>query len=96
MVPSKKFDSQEDNKTTAISWAAPPGKDMSAVLVKFIESKINELPEDIEQIEEVGYIVSIYWHEKRLGDESKIVDFLKQCVEIPLHNPIDDDEFAEE
>ena len=92
----KKPDSLKDNETRVFSWTAPPGKDMSAELVSFINGQLSELPEDVEQIEEDGYIVTVYWHEKHAGDESKIIDFLRQCIEIPLHIPIDDDENGDE
>ena len=48
--------------------------------------------EDVEQVEEETYMLSVYWHERVLGAEVGVIEFLTNCVEQPLLAPVDDED----
>ena len=68
-------------------WQAPADEAMSAELKDFLDQRVQALPEDTEQVQEVGYNIVVYWHERNPGDEDTVFNFLKQCAALPLHKP---------
>lgn len=91
----RKQNPPEGNEFVDFVWVRKPVDDMSDELIECIESRINQLPDDVEQVEEVGYIITIDWHEKTVGQEQIVIDFLKHCAAVPLHKPDDTDVIEE-
>ena len=60
--------------------ALPPG--LSQPLLTFLETQVGKLPLDVEQIEEIEGVISIYWHERQPGTERQVIDFLAHCRQI--------------
>ena len=60
---------------------------MSVELKNWLDESIPLLPNDVEQVEETGYMVSVYWHERTSGTEAEILAFLDKCINLPLHEP---------
>jgi hypothetical protein len=65
--------------------------EMSGDLAAWLEGELPGLPGDVEQIEEAGYNIAVYWHEKKAGDELPVIAFLKACAELPLRKTTDDE-----
>ena len=61
---------------------------LSAALRTWLETQVPLLPGDVEQVEEAGYNVAVYWHEREPGTETQVIDFLKNCTEMPLQEPL--------
>lgn len=68
-------------------WQADPA-DMNAELKSYVNSSLDEMPEDVLQIEEVSWNIVVYWHERTPGTEDYVLNFLHKCVEIPVHDPV--------
>lgn len=73
------------------TWAREhwPADTMSEELVEYLNETIEQLPDDVEQVEENTYNLTVYWHERTKGSEQQVIDFLKNCVALPLHRPVD-------
>jgi hypothetical protein len=71
-------------------WQSDPGDSMSPELRSWLQARTQELPDDVERVEEQSYNIRVYWHEAKAGDEVVVVGFLKDCAQIPLH-PIGDE-----
>lgn len=71
-------------------WDEQPPAAMHPDFKKWIESAVEELPEDVEQVEEETYMLSVYWHERLLGSEAEVIEFIADCVEQPLLTTVDD------
>lgn len=72
-------------------WDQPAHPAMSDELQRFLDEQVPALPEDVEQVHEVGYNIVVYWHERNAGDEKVVFDFLKQCAALPLRKPSKDE-----
>lgn len=68
------------------------GDAMSEELKRFVDAEVHHLPADVEQVEESGYNIVVYWHERVKGSEAVVLNFLKSCAELALHKPIDDED----
>ena len=68
-------------------WSQAKPDALSKEMVGFLVNEIASLPDDVVKIDEMNYVLSVYWHE-RSGEAglASIVRFLNGCVEIPLHN----------
>lgn len=73
---------QEQGNLTVVEL---PRAAMAEELLAFLEARVPGLPEDVEQVEERAYNLTVYWHEKQLGSERQVIDFLKECSELPAH-----------
>ena len=60
---------------------------MSRDLVAWLEKETERLPDDVEQVEESGFNITIYWHERTKGSEETVLNYLKTCAELPLYEP---------
>ncbi len=49
---------------------------------EFLEAKLGEFATDVVKVEEINYILTVYWHEQ--SDVAQIIDFLKGCAELSL------------
>lgn len=72
-------------------WQLGPSDSMNTELIDWLNNAIEALPEDVEQVEEVNYNITVYWHEKTKGSETTLFDFLKHCADQALHAPSEDD-----
>lgn len=68
-------------------WLVEPGAVMSRDLVAWLEKETERLPDDVEQVEESGFNITIYWHERTKGSEETVLNYLKTCAELPLYEP---------
>ena len=66
-------------------WQGEVSDDLSSDFKAWLESLVETLPVDVHQVEEVGYMVSVYWHEKAKETVDDVLDFLNQCVEKELY-----------
>jgi len=73
-------------------WSIEPSDDASDELKAWLNNSIESLPNDVDQVEESRYTITIYWHEAEKGSEQIVLDFLKQCADLPLHKPVEEDE----
>ncbi len=73
-------------------WREQPPEAMSQALRAWLDAAVKKLPEDVEQVEESVYTISVYWHERQQFTEGAVIDFLKDCANLPLHEPVDPDE----
>ena len=64
-----------------------PKADLSTELTAFLERELPRLPDDVQRVEEVASLISVYWHERQPGTEQQVISFLKQCATLPLHPP---------
>ena len=64
---------------------------MSDTLKKVLDDALDVLPEDVEQVEESDYNISVYWHERAAGSEDNVLNFLRNCAASPLHEPPTED-----
>ncbi|MGI9323368.1 MAG: hypothetical protein ACR2PJ_07285 [Pseudomonadales bacterium] len=62
-----------------------PTDTMSDELLAFLAAKLSSLPQDVQQVEEVSYNIAVYWQEREAGTEEAVIDFLKECSQLPLH-----------
>jgi len=60
---------------------------MNKELIKWLKAVAPGLPADVVQIEEDSYNICVYWHERTMGDEQAVLNFLKDCAELPLIEP---------
>jgi hypothetical protein len=66
------------------AWQNELPSQMSNRLKEFIVDGLQMLPNDVVRVDEVRYMVSVYWNEQGSGENlDPVVDFLKECVEIP-------------
>ena len=91
-------------RTTAIPWCLKKNSDggwqwshernpaMSDELYYWLLGAVEDLPEDVEQVEESGDNLAVYWHERNPGSEAEVIEFLKHCASLPLHKPVAEDE----
>ena len=72
-------------------WSQARPDALSEEMGNFLVNEVASLPDEVVKIDEMNYVLSVYWHE-RSGEEglASIVRFLNGCVEIPLHNLQDD------
>ncbi len=68
-------------------WKSEPDPLMNKELAEWLWEIAPSLPADVVQIEEDSYTLCVYWHERTRGDEQAVLDFLKDCVELPLIEP---------
>jgi hypothetical protein len=68
-------------------WTEPASEFMSDELCVWLDENINTLPNDVMQVDETSYNVTVYWHERVKGEEEKVFSFLKHCAGLPLHKP---------
>lgn len=68
-------------------WKSEPTEVMNKELARWLDEVAPGLPADVVQIEEDSYNICVYWHERTLGDEQAVLDFLKDCTELPLIEP---------
>lgn len=68
-------------------WKPEPSAVMNKELAGWLEEVAPDLPTDVIQIEEDAYNICVYWHERTMGDEQAVLDFLKHCAELPLVEP---------
>ena len=68
-------------------WKSEPDEVMNKELIRWLEEVAPRLPTDVVQIEEDSYNICVYWHERTTGDEQAVLDFLKNCAELPLIEP---------
>ena len=61
------------------------GELLSKEMRNFLDKSTDDLPADVERIEESRHKISVYWHEKAEGDEDYVLKFLRQCAHLPLH-----------
>lgn len=73
-------------------WRSPPADEMHPELVAWLDNSTAQLPEDVEQVEENRYTITVYWHERTAGTEQQVFDFLQSCADKPLIAPVDEDE----
>ena len=73
-------------------WSTEPSNQTSDELGNWLNRSIESLPEDVEQVEESGYNITVYWHERENGSEQAVLDFLRQCADLPLHTPDKEDD----
>lgn len=71
-------------------WDEPINEHLSVKLRDWLVNAVEELPDDVEQVEEIGYNITIYWHERAPGDEQHVFEFLGHCTSLPLHEPVPD------
>ena len=55
---------------------------LSQAFLTFLETQVGKLPLDVEQVQEEGGVISIYWRERQAGTERQVIDFLKHCRSI--------------
>ncbi len=73
-------------------WHIDPNEHASDELRNFLATSIESLPDDVDQVEESRYCITIYWHEADKESVQDVLDFLKQCADLPLHKPVEEDE----
>ncbi len=73
-------------------WQEKPSGHASDELRNWLNNSIESLPEDVDQVEESRYDITVYWHEAQKGTEQAVLDFLRQCADLPLHKPVEEDE----
>ena len=61
------------------------GESLSSELMTFLEKAKEELPSDVEKVEESSYNIFVYWHERTPGSEDNVLNFLTKCAELPLY-----------
>lgn len=68
-------------------WSQAKPDALSKEMGNFLVNEIASLPDDVVKIDEMNYVLSVYWHE-RSGEAglSSTVRFLNGCIEIPLHD----------
>ena len=72
-------------------WSEAKPEALSEEMGNFLVNEIASLPDDVVKIDEMNYVLSVYWHERsRQAGLASIVRFLNGCIEIPLHNLQDD------
>lgn len=81
----------QDPESRTWVWQTKPSELMSEALRVWLFDNIKTLPADVEQVEEMNYMITVYWHERHATDEQVVIDFLKTCNDLPLHTPIDDE-----
>ena len=75
------------------SWReAALGEAVSGELRTFLRASLELMPDDVVQLEEISYNVVVYWSEREPGSEDNVLNFLKKCIELPLHDPVLPDE----
>ncbi len=72
-----------------------PTESMNEVLVTFIKSALQSLPDDVEQIEEEGFNITVFWHERHKGSEQQVIEFLKECAALALYAPNEEDDLEQ-
>ena len=84
----------QDPFSSTWCWLSPCPAEMSIDLQDWIKNQTASLPEDVEKIEELGYQIAVYWHERTAGSEESVINFLKTCASLPLHQLAEDDNVA--
>ena len=66
-------------------WSESKPETLSEAMNEFLRNELISLPDDVVKIEELNYVMSIYWHE-RSGEVglASILRFLNGCIDIPL------------
>ena len=71
-------------------WSEKP-ESLSDEVTRWLDLNIRTLPDDVEQVEEMSYNISVYWHERNPGDEQQVFEFLKECIDLSPHPPPEED-----
>jgi len=82
----------QKKKKSGWQWREEASEHLSAELKDYLDEVVETLPTDVEQVEESGYNIVVYWHERQEGTEEKVFDFLRKCAELPLHRPEENDD----
>jgi hypothetical protein len=65
----------------AWQWQDTDPAQLSLALRQFLETRIADLPADVNRLEEEKFIISAYWRESDEGAGlTKLIDFLKDCA----------------
>lgn len=70
------------------AWDGIPSGEMSGELKAFVAGRLGALPDDVVRVDEVKYVISVYWNER--GGEpgvAAIIAFVKACAEILPFDP---------
>ncbi|MBL6690982.1 MAG: hypothetical protein ISP91_11365 [Pseudomonadales bacterium] len=73
-------------------WSVELPDEASDELKNWLNNSIESLPNDVDQVEESRYTITVYWHEAEKGSEQIVLDFLRQCADLPLNKPVEEDE----
>ena len=73
-------------------WDAGPPAGMHPALQAWLPEAVAELPEDVERVEETGFVISVYWHERKLESAEDVIRFLQACADQPLMLPPSDED----
>ena len=66
-------------------WSGEVPAAMSEELKAWLDEALVSLPEDVEQVQESRYRIEVCWHERSMGTEQLVLDFLEHCAKLPLH-----------
>jgi len=66
-------------------WQGEVSPFLSPDLKDWLEAAVESLPADVQQVEETGFMVSVYWHERAKETVDDVLGFLNQCVEKELY-----------
>ena len=69
-------------------WSHEQNPAMSDALYEWLRRAVEDLPEDVEQVEESNDNLAVYWHERNPGSEAEVIGFLKHGASLPLHKPV--------
>lgn len=72
-------------------WISLPVELMDDDFCQWLIAAVERLPQDVEQVEEASFNISVYWHETTEGTESDVFEFLNQCRDRQLYKSVDDD-----